>query len=102
MRGNRVGAYGTDCPGRASTRYGAAATTVKYSGGEQWIDRQIGVVGVGRGGSALVNALLAEEAGRAADSLVGAVTVESDADDVAASDAIDRTDRRVDPDFAPW
>ncbi|RLM57678.1 aldo/keto reductase [Halobellus sp. Atlit-31R] len=32
----------------------------------------------------------------------GSLGVDLDADDVAAIDAIDRTDRRVDPDFAPW
>lgn len=56
---------------------------------------QIGVVGVGRGGTALVDALLADDAGRAADSLVGAVTVDTDADDLASPSHIDEDDRHL-------
>lgn len=56
---------------------------------------QIGVVGVGGGGTALVDALLADDAGRAADYLVGAVAIDTDAGALAALDRVDEDDRHL-------
>ncbi|WP_348608814.1 hypothetical protein [Halobaculum rarum] len=56
---------------------------------------QIGVVGVGGGGTALTDALLADDAGRAADYLVGAVAIDTDAGALAALDRVAEDDRHL-------
>jgi cell division GTPase FtsZ len=56
---------------------------------------QIGVVGVGGGGTALADALLADDAGRAADFFVGAVAVDTDAAGLASPSHIDEDDRHL-------
>ncbi|QZX98830.1 hypothetical protein [Halobaculum rubrum] len=56
---------------------------------------QIGVVGVGRGGTALVDALLADDAGRDTDSLVGAVAIDTDAGTLADLERVAEDDRHL-------
>ncbi|MXR41026.1 hypothetical protein GRX01_06695 [Halobaculum sp. WSA2] len=56
---------------------------------------QIGVVGVGGGGTAIADALLADDAGRAADYLVGAVAIDTDAGALADLDRVDEDDRHL-------
>jgi len=54
---------------------------------------QIGVVGVGGGGTALVDALSADDAGRAANYLVDALALDTDAGALANLDRVDEDDR---------
>jgi len=56
---------------------------------------QIGVVGVGGGGTAMVDALLADDARRAADYLVDAVAIDTDAGALADLDRVDEDDRHL-------
>lgn len=56
---------------------------------------QIGVVGVGGGGTAMADALLADDAGRAADYLVDAVAIDTDAGALADLDRVDEDDRHL-------
>ncbi|QZP38498.1 hypothetical protein [Halobaculum magnesiiphilum] len=56
---------------------------------------QIGIVGVGGGGTALADALLADEGGRAVDYVADAVAIDTDAGDLAALERVDEDDRHL-------
>lgn len=56
---------------------------------------RIGVVGVGGGGTALADALVADDAGRNGGYLAEAVAVDTDADDLAVLDGIDEANTHL-------
>ncbi|UIO99162.1 hypothetical protein Hbl1158_11535 [Halobaculum sp. CBA1158] len=56
---------------------------------------EIGVVGVGRGGTALATALAGDEADRRVDYLAGTVAVDTDAADLAAATSVAEDDRHL-------
>ncbi|GAA0221017.1 hypothetical protein [Halobaculum roseum] len=56
---------------------------------------QIGIVGVGGGGTALADALLTDEGGRAVDYVADAVAIDTDAGDLAALERVDEDDRHL-------
>ncbi|MFC6785995.1 hypothetical protein ACFQFH_08845 [Halobaculum halobium] len=56
---------------------------------------QIGIVGVGGGGTALADALLADEGRRAVDYIAGAIAVDTDAGDLAALSRVDEEARHL-------